>query len=62
MFFVFHPIDVLFLNKNKIVVEIKENFKPFSFYTPKNKAMYVIELGKDAIKSSKTEIGDKIEF
>ena len=62
MFFVFHPIDVLFLNKNKIIVEIKENFKPFSFYTPKNKAMYVIELPKDAIKSSKTGIGDKIEF
>ena len=62
MFFVFHPIDVLFLNKNKIVVEIKKNFRPFTLYTPKNKAMYVIELPKDAIKSSKTGIGDKIEF
>ncbi|MBU90447.1 hypothetical protein CMO94_02800 [Candidatus Woesearchaeota archaeon] len=62
MLFVFYPIDVLFLNKNKIVVEIKENFKPFVFYTPKNKAMYVIELLKGAIKSSKTKIGDKIDF
>jgi uncharacterized membrane protein (UPF0127 family) len=43
-------------------VEIKENFKPFVFYTPKNKAMYVIELLKGTIKSSKTKIGDRIEF
>ena len=62
MFFVFYPIDVLFLNKNNIVVEIKENFKPFNFYNPKNKAKFVIELPKVTIKNSKTEIGDKIEF
>ena len=44
MFFVFFPIHVLFLNKNKKIVEIKNNFKPFTFYTPKNKAMYIVEL------------------
>ncbi|MCH8003356.1 MAG: DUF192 domain-containing protein [Nanoarchaeota archaeon] len=62
MFFVFYPIDVLFLNKNKIVVEMKENFKPFSFYAPKNKSKYIIELPKNTIKETKTELGDKIEF
>lgn len=62
MFFVFYPIDILFLNKNKIIVEIKENFMPFTFYAPKNKAKYIIELPKNAIKSSKTEIRDKIWF
>jgi len=62
MLFVFYPIGILFLNKNKIIVEIKENFKPFSFYTPKNKALYIIELPKDTIKKSKTEVGDKICF
>jgi len=62
MLFVFYPIDVLFLDKNKIVVEIKENFMPFAFYTPKNKAQYVTELPKGTIKKSKTEIGDKIEL
>ena len=35
MLFVFSPIDVLFLDKDKIVTEKKENFRPFSFYTPK---------------------------
>ena len=62
MIFVFYPIDVLFLNKNKIVVEMKENFKPFSFYNPKNKAKYIIELPERAIKKSNTKIKDKIEF
>ena len=62
MLMVFYPIDVLFLDKNKKVVEVKENFKPFSFYAPKNKALYIIELPQDSIKHSRTKIGDKIEF
>jgi len=62
MFFVFYPIDVLFLDKNKIVVEMKENFAPFSFYNPKNKSKYIIELPKNTIKETKTKLGDKIEF
>jgi len=62
MLFVFYPIDVLFINKNKFVVEKKENFKPFTFYSSKKKAMYVIELQQGLIKKSRTEILDKIEF
>ena len=62
MLFVIFPIDVLFLDKNKKVVELKENFRPFTFYTPKAKAKYVIELPKGAVKKSKTEIGDIIFF
>ena len=46
MFFVFYPIDILFLNKNKEIVEIKQNLKPFAFYTPKSKAKYIIEMPK----------------
>ena len=62
MFFVFYPIDVLFVDKNKIVVDKKENFKPFRFYKSKKKAMYAIELKEGIIKETKTKIGDKIEF
>src|SRR3989338_10397734 len=43
MFFVFYPIDVVFLDKNKKVVGIKENFRPFTFCTSKEKALYCIE-------------------
>jgi len=62
MLFVFYPIDVLFLSKNKVVVEIKESLMPFSVYTPKNKAQYIIELPQGAIRKSKTNVKDKIEF
>ena len=62
MLFVFYPIDVLFLNKNKVVVEIKENLKPFSFYTPKNKSQYIIELPQGTIKKTKMALGNKIQF
>ena len=62
MFFVFYPIDVLFLDKNKTVVEKKENFKPFTLYTPRKKAMYVIEVPNGIIKKTKTELRDKIDF
>jgi len=44
MFFVFYPINILFLNSKKEVVDIKENLKPFFMYTPKKKARYIIEL------------------
>lgn len=62
MFFVFYPIDVLFLDKNKIVVDVKENFRPFAFYKSRKKAMYAVELPDNTIKKTKTEIGDKINF
>lgn len=62
MFFVFYSIDVLFLDKNKKVVEIKENFGPFRFYNAKNKAKYVIELPVGKIKKSIIDIGDTISF
>jgi hypothetical protein len=60
MFFVFFPIDALFLDANKIVVEIKENLKPFSLYMPKKKAKYIIELPKT--KKLDAKVGDRIDF
>ena len=54
MLFVFFPIDVLFLDKNREIVEIKESLMPFEFYTPKKKAMYIIELPEGAIDKTKT--------
>ena len=62
MFFVFFPIDVLFLDKDKKVVEIKERLMPFSFYSCKKKSKYFIELPIKTIKRTKTKINHKIEF
>jgi uncharacterized membrane protein (UPF0127 family) len=62
MLFVFYPIDVLFLDDKKRVVEIKQNLKPFRLYTPKKKARFVIEVINGVVKSSRTRIGDKVQF
>ncbi len=62
MMFVFFSIDVLFLDKNKKVVEMVEGFKPFRFYNPKIRAKYVVELKENAIIEDNIGIGDVIEF
>lgn len=62
MFFVFFPIDMIFLDKEKKVIEIKEGFKPFTVYYSKKEANYVVELPNKRIKEAKIELGDMIEF
>jgi len=57
-FFVFYTIDVLILDKNKKVVEIKRNFKPFTLWNSKEKGKYVVELAFQ----SDYEINDRIEL
>jgi len=53
-FFVSYPTEILILDKNKKVVEINNQFKPFTFYNPEKKGKYVIELGKDESKGKVT--------
>jgi len=62
MFFVFYPIDLVFLNKNKKVVELKQNLKPFKTYKSKNKAKYILELRKNTIKNNKIKVNNNISF
>ncbi len=59
MFFVFYPIAVLVVDKNWRVVEIKENFRPFTFWSSKEKGKYVVELG---IKQGGVKVGDLISI
>lgn len=59
--FVFFPIDVLFLDSRKRIVEIKMRLRPFGFYFAKKKVKYVIELGKPKDKRL-YRIGDGLEF
>lgn len=62
MFFVFYPIDIIYLDSTRTVVDIKEHFYPFTFYTPKKKAQYVLELKQGTIRASQTQITDSLEF
>ena len=61
MLFVFFTIDVVWLNNEKEVVDIKENVKAFTpLIVPKKPAKYVVEFPKHTARHIK--IGDKLEF
>ena len=62
MMFVFFSIDVLYLDSDCNVVEIKEGLKPFRFYNPEKNAMYVVELPNGTINRKEIKIGSKITF
>ncbi|MEA1925470.1 MAG: DUF192 domain-containing protein [Candidatus Altiarchaeota archaeon] len=68
MAFMQYPIDVLWLDSNMTVVDLRRNIHPLNplvkdtwrVYKPREPAKYVIELGKEEI--GETELGDEIEF
>lgn len=62
MFFVFYPIDVLFLDEKKHIVDMKQRFRPFTLYNSRREAKYVIELPQDSIRRSKTSLGDVVSW
>ena len=62
MLFVFFPIDVLFLDSKKKVVEIKQHILPFTAYVPAHAASAVIELSDGVVKKTGTRIGDTIHI
>lgn len=61
MLFVFFPINVLFLNNNKEIVEIKK-LNPFTFYKSNESSRYIIEIPSKWFNKYNVDIGDKIEF
>ena len=61
MLFVFFPIDVVWLNSNLEIVDVKKNIKPFSLYvSPKKAAKYVLEMRSG--ESEGLSIGDFLSF
>jgi uncharacterized membrane protein (UPF0127 family) len=61
-FLVCRNIDVLFLNSKRVVVDLVERLAPNRLYSPRRKAMFVIELPEGLIASSNTAISDVINF
>ena len=59
---VMRPIDLIYLDRNMTVVDLKENMVPYRFYTPKSRAMYLLELPAGSISKSKTELGHTVNF
>ena len=61
MLFVFFQIDVVYLDKNKKVVDVVKNLQPFVLScTPKKAAKYFIELPNG--KAKNVSIGNKLEW
>ncbi len=59
------PIDVVWLDKNKKIIFIKENLKPETFpevFYPDLKALYVVEMSVDSVKKTKAKINDEVFF
>ncbi|AJF60180.1 MAG: hypothetical protein QT03_C0001G0685 [archaeon GW2011_AR10] len=60
-FFVFFPIDIVFLGKNRRVVDVKESIAPFTpLYVPKKPAKFFVEL--PAGKAKGISVGDELEW
>ncbi|MFW6008098.1 MAG: DUF192 domain-containing protein [archaeon] len=59
--FVFYPIDILFLNENNIIIEKVENLKPFKRYKTNTKFEKMIECRKGIIKEKNITKKDKIQ-
>ena len=62
MFFVFFPIDVIFLDEHNKVIELKENFKPFRNYYSQQKMKTFIELPENTIKKYKIKLNDSVSW
>ena len=61
-FFMRFPIDVIFFNKEKMIIKVISNFKPYRVSSLVWNAYGVVELPSGVITETKTEKGDKIEI
>lgn len=60
-FFVFYPLEIAVLDKDRKVKEIKRTFWPFTFWTSEKKGRYLLELGEKYSKG-KLVLGEKVKI
>jgi uncharacterized membrane protein (UPF0127 family) len=56
------PIDVVYLDDDKVVVYLEENLKPWRVAPVRLRAASVLELPGSTLRPTQTSIGDKIEI
>jgi hypothetical protein len=59
MLSVFFPLDLIFLNSKKEVVDVRKAYPFMPLIIPKKKSKYVIEMN---LGENKLKIGDKVTF
>lgn len=62
MFFMKFPLDIVFLDKNLIVVEMVENIKPWKISKIYRNVSSTLELPSGTIKDKHIKIGDQFEI
>ncbi len=61
-YFVFFPIDILFVDSKLHIVEMVSAMQPFTTYSAESRASYVVELPAGTIRKTRTKVGDEIAF
>jgi hypothetical protein len=56
------PIDVIYLDKGKIVIHAEENLKPWRVAPVRLRATSVLELPASTLSATRTAVGDEIEI
>ena len=56
------PIDVIYLDRRKCVVHVEENLRPWRVAKVSLRAVSVLELPGDTLRSSRTTVGDEIDI
>ena len=56
------PIDVAYLDRDKIVVHVEQNLKPWRLAPVRLRATSVLELPESTLQATQTAVGDTIEI
>ncbi|MEM4756221.1 MAG: DUF192 domain-containing protein [Candidatus Woesearchaeota archaeon] len=60
LWFVFSPLDVVYVNEHWMIVEIAHRLKPWQYYAPKKACMHFLEFAAGTAKTLR--IGDTLEL
>ena len=60
--FMFMSIDVLYVNKQNVIVDIVHSMKPWRMAMPRAKANYVIEMPAGAVARTGCKVGDQLRL
>ncbi|MBS3815758.1 MAG: DUF192 domain-containing protein, partial [Hadesarchaea archaeon] len=61
-FFMFFPIDLIYLNEDFEVIEIKKGLSPWSTYKSSEKASFLIEFSSGRVNEVDVNMGDELKL
>jgi uncharacterized membrane protein (UPF0127 family) len=56
------PIDAIYLDRDRIVIHLEEDLKPWRMAAVRIQAASVLELPTSTIRDSQTAVGDQIDI